>query len=280
MSPNARGAFIVIEGLDRSGKTTQADPTPKPCSSNSPVRVPPTLSLFLTAILTLLLPPSVFSCIVSYRPRARCANNQTGRRRSERLIDAYLRSETELDDHAIHLPLLRQQMGTRVRRPFFSSSPTRSLTCIYFNDFFASSTIQAHLASGTTVIADRYAFSGIAFSAQKSPQLDLTYEWCRAPEIGLPAPDLTLFLDITPEIATQRGGYGQERYEKQEVQTRVRQVFEKIGKEMGADRWAVLDAGQGPNKVADDIWTTVVPVLRNTTDKPVTRLWHSEEESG
>lgn len=142
-----------------------------------------------------------------------------------------------------------------------------------------SSTIQAHLASGTTVIADRYAFSGIAFSAQKSPHLNLTYEWCRAPEVGLPAPDLTLFLDIKPEIAMQRGGYGEERYERQEVQTRVRHVFEKIGKEMGPDRWVVVDAGQGPDKVADDIWSTIVPVLGNT-DKPMTRLWHGQEGSG
>ena len=79
------------------------------------------------------------------------------------------------------------------------------------------STIQAHLAAGTTVIADQYAFSGIAFSAQKSPHLNLTYEWCKAPEVGLPAPDLTLFLDVNPEVAMQRGGYGEERYEKQEV---------------------------------------------------------------
>ena len=135
-----------------------------------------------------------------------------------------------------------------------------------------SPTIEAILASGTTVVADRYAFSGIAFSAQKSPHLNLTYEWCRAPEIGLLAPDLTLFLDIEPEIAMQRGGYGEERYEKQEVQARVRQVFERIGKEVGADRWVVIDAGQDRDKVADDIWNSVVPVLGNT-HKPKTRLW-------
>lgn len=135
-----------------------------------------------------------------------------------------------------------------------------------------SPTIEAHLAMGTTVVADRYAFSGIAFSAQKSPLLNLTYEWCRAPEIGLPAPDLTLFLDVKPEIAMQRGGYGEERYEKQEVQMRVRQIFERIGKEIGTSRWAVIDAGQDRDKVADDIWNSVMPVLGDTHEL-VTRLW-------
>jgi dTMP kinase len=94
------------------------------------------------------------------------------------------------------------------------------------------STIIALLDSGTTVLADRYAFSGVAFSASKVTSSALSYEWCRNPEIGLPAPDLTMFLDIAPEKARERGGYGEERYEKEEVQRRVRGVFERIGREM------------------------------------------------
>lgn len=96
--------------------------------------------------------------------------------------------------------------------------------------------------------------------------------------MGLPAPDLTLFLDVQPEIAMQRGGYGEERYEKQEIQTRVRQVFERIGKEVGAERWVVIDAGQDRDKVASDIWNSVVPILGNTS-KPVMRLWQGQEGS-
>jgi dTMP kinase len=224
MSPAARGTFIVIEGLDRSGKSTQVprlvdriqSVTTDASTSGSPlVAVPLKFPDRTTAI--------------------------------GKMIDAYLRSESELDDHAIHL--------------LFSA-----------NRWELAPTIEAMLASGTTVVADRYAFSGIAFSAQKSSHLNLTYEWCRAPEIGLPAPDLTLFLDVKPEIAMQRGGYCEERYEKQEVQARVRQIFERIGKEIGADRWVVIDAGQDRDKVADDIWNSVVSVLGNT-HKPMTRLW-------
>ena len=136
-------------------------------------------------------------------------------------------------------PLLRQPMGTRVRTQHVHTQLGLTLAWIAHR----RSTIQAHLAAGTTVIADRYAFSGIAFSAQKSPHLNLTYEWCKAPEVGLPAPDLTLFLDVNPEVAMQRGGYGEERYEKQEVQARVQQIFTKIGGEMGKDRRVVIGAG-------------------------------------
>ncbi|CAF1928507.1 BnaC05g21600D [Brassica napus] len=34
-----------------------------------------------------------------------------------------------------------------------------------------------------------------------------------APEVGLLAPDSVLYLDISPERAAERGGYGDERYE-------------------------------------------------------------------
>ena len=33
---------------------------------------------------------------------------------------------------------------------------------------------------------------------------------CKAPEVGLPTPDLVLYLDITPEIVAERGDYGGE----------------------------------------------------------------------
>ena len=43
----------------------------------------------------------------------------------------------------------------------------------------------------------------------------------QAADRGLPAPDAVLFLDLTVEAAAQRGGYGNERYEKQEMQREV-----------------------------------------------------------
>jgi len=38
-------------------------------------------------------------------------------------------------------------------------------------------------------------------------------EWCKLPDVGLPAPDLVVFLDMTVEDAAKRGEYGEERYE-------------------------------------------------------------------
>lgn len=74
------------------------------------------------------------------------------------------------------------------------------------------------------MVVDRYAFSGVAFSSAKG--LDL--EWCRNPDIGLLSPDLVLFLDLNIDEAEKRGGFGQERYEKRELQIKVREEFFKL----------------------------------------------------
>ena len=62
------------------------------------------------------------------------------------------------------------------------------------------------------------AFSGIAYTGAKGLDLD----WCAAPDAGLPAPDLVLYLEVPVEVAEQRGEYGEERYEKREFQAKVR----------------------------------------------------------
>lgn len=157
----------------------------------------------------------------------------------------------------------------------------------------------AELEAGTTIIADRYAFSGVAFSAAKSSAPSsstiapkststsiLSYEWCRAPDTSLPAPDLVLFLDISEDAQKARGGYGEERYEKVEVQRRVREVFRRIasefttqsssGEEAGPQtngvKWVEIDAGRTLEDVASAMWTAVEPFVAGT-DEPIGRLW-------
>lgn len=222
MSSSKRGAFIVIEGLDRSGKSTQA-------------------SLLHNRLQDLqdagATTPKVV--LLKFPDRTTAIG---------KMIEAYLHSESDLDDRAIHL--------------LFSA-----------NRWELASTITTHLAQGTTVLADRYSFSGIAYSVRKG----LSYEWCRAPEIGLPAPDLTLFLDVSPEVAATRGGYGQERYEKEEVQKGVRQVFDKIGRAIqeddeGEGKWVVIDAGKTKEEVAEELWRAVES-FANGVQGSINRLW-------
>ena len=45
-----------------------------------------------------------------------------------------------------------------------------------------------------------------------------TLQSVQAPDQGLPAPDTVVFLDLSIEQAQKRGGFGEERYEKIELQ--------------------------------------------------------------
>jgi dTMP kinase len=60
-------------------------------------------------------------------------------------------------------------------------------------------------------------------AAKNNPELSL--QWAKSPDVGLPRPDIVVFLDLEAEEARRRGGWGDEKYEKAEMQTRVREQF-------------------------------------------------------
>src|SRR6266403_2356895 len=70
----------------------------------------------------------------------------------------HLHRTSDLDDHVIHIPV---------------------------------PSLEGKLAAGTTVLCDRYAFSGVAFSAAKG----LPLAWFRAPDVGLPTPEVAAARD-------------------------------------------------------------------------------------
>lgn len=73
-------------------------------------------------------------------------------------------------------------------------------------------------------MVDRYAYSGVAYSSAKGMSLD----WCKLPDVGLPAADLVIFIDVPIEQGESREGFGEERYEKGEFQRIVRKRFDQL----------------------------------------------------
>ena len=115
----------------------------------------------------------------------------------------------------------------------------------------------------------------MAFSAVKP---SLTFKWCISPDIGLPEPDLVLFLDVSPAVARSRGGYGEERYEKEEMQQRVRDIFKRIEDEAKQSKdkhgmdWVTIDAHKTLAEVEHTIWEMVEPLNKGVSG-PVGKLW-------
>ncbi|KAG0646575.1 Thymidylate kinase [Hyphodiscus hymeniophilus] len=199
-----RGAFIVVEGLDRAGKTTQVK---KLCE---------TLYASGRNVKTLRFPDRT---------------SPIGK-----MIDSYLQSKTEMDDHAIHL--------------LFSA-----------NRWEKAKHIRGTIAQGYTIVCDRYYYSGMVYSAAKNnPALDL--QWARQCDVGLPRPDKVIFLDLEPEQAEKRGGFGDEKYEKKEMQKEVRWEFMRLRFTPGeSSDMIVVNAGPAIEEVAEKIWQDIHPTL-------------------
>lgn len=147
-----------------------------------------------------------------------------------KMIDSYLKSTSQLDDHAIHL--------------LFSA-----------NRWELATQIEADVGAGMTVVVDRYVYSGVVFSAAKG----LGYEYCRSPDTGLPRPDVVVFLDLASEEAARRGGFGEERYEVPVMQRRVRELFGVMMEdERDKGDWKVVDAGRSVEEVQEEVWRLVM----------------------
>lgn len=142
-------------------------------------------------------------------------------------IDAYLKGEALMEDHVVHL--------------LFSA-----------NRWEAASQIRDDIAAGTTIVIDRYSYSGAVYSAAKdNPALSL--EWAWQMEAGLPSPDLCIFLDISPEIAKVRGGFGDEKYESQRMQERVKVMFRQLLAAPCDSDTRVIDAGRSLELVEHEV---------------------------
>ncbi len=119
------------------------------------------------------------------------------------------------------------------------------------------------IAEDWVVISDRYADSTMAYQGYgRGLDLKLVQQVLDLAVAGL-WPDVTLLLDVPPEIATARQQEGPtDRIEQEEVDfhRRVREGYLTIaGQE--PERVCVIDGTQVPDDVSDDILSMIEPVL-------------------
>ncbi|GME72912.1 unnamed protein product [Ambrosiozyma monospora] len=191
-----RGALIAIEGLDRTGKSTQTE-----------------------ILINTLKQQGKPVELIKFPDRT----TQIGQ-----LINKYLTDKQfQLSDQSAHL--------------LFSA-----------NRWELVEKINKLLTQGVTVLLDRYVYSGVAYSAAKG----LNFQWCLNPDLGLPKPDVVLFLKFKDDGNMKRDGFGDERYEVDEFQKKVKVMFERFD---GDDNWRNLYVdGKGIEEVEEEVWTHVV----------------------
>ena len=107
--------------------------------------------------------------------------------------------------------------------------------------------IRSWLSSGIVILCDRYIASSVAYGEAQG----LDPVWLTDIQRHLPAPRLTILLDIAPETAVQRKTSGRDRYERDlELLSRVRASYER---QACAADWLRLNGERAQAEVAVDV---------------------------
>ena len=156
------------------------------------------------------------------------------------MLNAYLRKTDNLNNEGIHL-------------------------LFAVNRWEAKNAMEKALKAGTSIICDRYSYSGVAYSTAKG----LDFEWCKVAEKGLLKPDLVVYLTLSEETSARRGGFGDERFDSTEMQKKVGKAFEKM---IEHPLWQVIDA----DKTEDDLNVELQKLVINkiqSVDEEIQTLW-------
>ena len=189
-----RGLLVVFEGLDQSGKQTQAE---------------------------------------------RLRDHLTAAGRTVRLL-----SFPSYDTH-IGGEIGRARKGERDY-----AADTMQLLYVA-NRFEWKPEIERELSKGTVVVCDRYLASSVAYGEA----FGLDGQWLLEIQRYLPQPDLTVLLDIEPQVSASRKTADRDKYERDlALLGRVRESYLR---QASAPKWLRLDAGRDREAVATDVFDAV-----------------------
>jgi dTMP kinase len=193
-----RGLLVVFEGLDQSGKQTQAE---------------------------------------------RLRDRLVGAGRAVRLLS---------------FPSYETHIGAEIGRALAGgrdyAADTMQLLYVA-NRFEWKPEIDRELARGTVVVCDRFLASSVAYGEA----FGLDPQWLRDIQRFLPQPDLTVLLDIDPQVSASRKTADRDKYERDlALLARVRDSYLR---QAAAPGWLRLDAARERGVVADDVYAALQPLL-------------------
>jgi len=210
-----RGVFVVFEGIDGAGTSTQAE---------------------------------------RYAAHLRAARRlvHVTREPSAGPVGALLR---QILTHRISLPGARQ---AEIMALLFSADRLDHL----------GAEIEPLLRDGYVVISDRYDLSSLAYQGNSSPTYSSTgantVEWIRELNRHALRPDVTVVIDVTPEIAEKRRrgrGGAEELFEKTELQARLAEAYRRAEELVPGDRVIHIDGDGAVDEVSRAITAALSAVV-------------------
>lgn len=200
----SRGLFVVLEGIDGSGTTTQA------------------------RRLVESLEEEGVACHLTQEPSRGPVGVFLRRALEKKLRDAG-DEPTELDWTAMALLFAADRVDHLARE------------------------IRPALERGKLVVSDRYDLSSLVYQSATSPEGVGAMDWLRQINARADRPDLTLVLDVDPEIAAKRRaarGGSPEMYEISSLQRVLSRLYADAQRLIPEDDIAILDASQPFEQVA------------------------------
>jgi dTMP kinase len=123
------------------------------------------------------------------------------------------------------------------------------------------------MEEGYTVITDRYYFSSYAYQGTH-----MSLDWviqANSLSAELLRPDLSIFIDVSPEVSMQRLSEGRDMiqlYESLEnlhnVRAKYMEAFDKLKNE---EKIYIIDGNRSFESIFDDVWNKVYPLLKPQT---------------
>lgn len=119
--------------------------------------------------------------------------------------------------------------------------------------------IVPNMMDGVTIISDRYDYSSVAYQSISSGEDDVV-AWVKTLNEHARRPDLTIVLDIPPEVAERRRierRRGRELYDDEEMQKKLATFYDTMESHFPDDRIVHVDANRSIDEVAADVMKAV-----------------------
>lgn len=216
MASARNGRFVVLEGIDGAGTTTQV---------------------------------------------ARLAE------RLRKAGGAQVRSTREPSDGPIG-SLVRQVLTGRIVAPEGRAPGWATMALLFAADRMdhVESEIEPFLAAGGVMISDRYDASSLAYQSVSSGSGgEKAVEWIRSLNRHAMRPDLTVVVDLAPDLAAERRasrGEAAQLYEQNEVQRALSVFYRELAAHMPDDRIVVVDGKGSVDDVHNRIYETYVGAFK------------------
>ena len=169
-----------------------------------------------------------------------------------------LRAKIEQDGHrvrALSFPEYATPIGQEIARALQGErefGPDVMQLLYVANRLEYKPRLEAWLAAGDVVICDRYRASSVAYGEAQG----LDAAWLAEVQRYLPAAEVTVLLDIAPEVAVRRKAAGRDRYERDlALLGRVRESYRRQAVSAG---WVVIDGERSKEEVTAAVEAAVL----------------------